>query len=197
MLSSQSSSSSDFFSDDEDAYRRDYQLEREYQADDLAKGGLKLDVTESEKRINNTEKQPEVVRQTNQAFLHSSKFTKSGGMINDNIARSLEESMKDILQKVDSGPEQPVTNSRFSRFYRGRTQQSEQASVADQILTNVQRTTEYAATQLKPIVLSRAGKVIANDTSNTSIDSGPGSSVRPAIVTSSSKHCSSSAFPFY
>lgn len=185
MLSSQSSSSSDFFSDDEDAYRRDYQLEREYQADDLAKGGLKLDVTESEKRINNTEKQPEVVRQTNQAFLHSSKFTKSGGMINDNIARSLEESMKDILQKVDSGPEQPVTNSRFSRFYRGRTQQSEQASVADQILTNVQRTTEYAATQLKPIVLSRAGKVIANDTSNTSIDSGPGSSVRPAIVTSS------------
>lgn len=165
MSNSENSSSSGFFSDDEDAYRRDYQLEREYQADDLARGGLKLDTVGSEKRPEPEEKQPEVVRQTNQAFLHSSKFTGVSGMINDNVVRSLDESLKDILKKVDSGPEQPLPNGRFSRLGRGRAPANDQTSMADRILTNVQRTTAYAATQLKPIVLPRAGKIATNTTS--------------------------------
>ncbi|EFO61009.1 DNA polymerase alpha subunit A [Giardia lamblia P15] len=159
MSDSESSSSSGFFSDDEDAYRRDYQLEKEYQVDDLAKGGLKLDTVGFERKSEPEEKQPEVVRQTNQAFLHSSKFTGVSGMINDNVVRSLDESLKDILKKVDSGPEKSLPNERFSRLNRGKSPASDQISVADRILTNVQRTTAYAATQLKPIVLPRAGKV--------------------------------------
>ena len=173
MSDSENSSSSGFFSEDEDAYRRDYQLEKEYQVDDLARGGLKLDNVESEKKVEPKERQPEVVRQTNQAFLHSSKFTGASGMLNDNIARSLDESLKDILKKVDSSSEQPLSNTRFSRFHRGKTPSSDQISAADQILTNIQRTTAYAATQLKPIVLPRAGKApvgsIPGETKHVSI----------------------------